>query len=123
VAVGAQLHDERREIGVAGRDAEGIELLRVEQFHRVDHQRHVGGVLAARIAELLDRADRMFVEPGGPALQPRARPIAISAADVGDTIFGKLRQHRRDLAVRDIVGIDQQSDAAVRRGLCGQIGI
>jgi hypothetical protein len=65
----------------------------------------------------------MFVEPGGPALQPRARPIAISAADVGDAIFGKLRQHRRDLAVRDIVGIDQQSNAAVRRGLCGQIGI
>jgi len=62
VAIRAQLHDQRGKIGVAGGEAEGVELLRVEQFHRVDDERDVGGVLAGRIIKLLDRADREVME-------------------------------------------------------------
>ena len=48
-----------------------------------------------------------------PALQTIACPVTVRAADVHRPMLGKLGQHRCDLGVRDIVGIDQQRDLAV----------
>ena len=45
------------EVAVAGHDAEPVEPPRVQQVHRVDDHRGVGGVLAPGVGELLDRLD------------------------------------------------------------------
>src|SRR3546814_2046058 len=50
-AVVAQAHHQRGEVGVAGDDREAVQVARVQQVHRVDHHRHVRGVLAGRSEE------------------------------------------------------------------------
>ena len=114
MSVGLELHHQRREILIARCEAEGVQFLRVEQFHGVDHQRNVGGVLAGRIAELLNGPDRKIVQLVFPVVEARARPIAIGAPNVGGALFGKLRQHVGNLAMRHIVRVDQQCDPAIR---------
>ena len=61
-----------REVAVAGDDDEALEVARVEQVHRVDDQRGVGGVLAAGVGELLDRLDRVAQQLVLPADEVRA---------------------------------------------------
>ena len=54
LAVLAQLGHQRREVGVAGDDDEGVDVrLGVAQVERVDHQADVGRVLA-RLAHVRD---------------------------------------------------------------------
>ena len=52
----AQPRRQRGEVAVAGDDREALDVAGVEQVHRVDDQRRVGGVLAGRVGELLLRA-------------------------------------------------------------------
>jgi hypothetical protein len=61
-AIGQQAHHHRGEIGIAGHDGEAIQVARVQQVHGIDHHRHVRGVLALAVGELLDRADRILVQ-------------------------------------------------------------
>jgi len=54
-----QTRGEPGEVAVARHDAETFHILRVEDVHRVDDERRVGGVFAGGIAVLLDRDDRV----------------------------------------------------------------
>jgi hypothetical protein len=113
-AIGQQAHHHRGEIGIAGDDGEAIQVARVQQVHGIDHHRHVRGILALAVGELLDRADRILVQHRFPALQSRALPVAIGAAHVGHAIAGHFGQDLVDLRGRRIVGVDQQGDALFR---------
>ena len=64
------------EVAVAGHDREAVDVAGVEQVHRVDDQRGVGGVLAGGVGELLDRLDRVAVQlvlPAGQAAGSSSR--------------------------------------------------
>ena len=63
---------EPSEVAVGGDQAEAVEAAAVEQVHRVDHQRDVGGVLAGRVGELLLRDDRVLRQHVAPSLEPLA---------------------------------------------------
>src|SRR5471030_2307898 len=52
----AQASSQPGEIAVAGHQAKAIEPARIEQVHRINDQRAVGGVLALGISELLDHS-------------------------------------------------------------------
>ena len=110
-ALGAQVHDQRREVAVRRDDAEGVGAVAVEQVQRVDHQAHVGGVLALGVVELLDRADGVLVQHVLPALQPVLLPVAVGAPHVDHAELGQLGEDHVDLAGRRVVGIDEQRDA------------
>ena len=100
-----------------GHDHEPLEVARVEQIHRVDDQRRVGGVLAARVRELLDRLDRMPEQLVLPARQLRRRPVAVRALDRRCPVLGDLRQQLGGQAGSRVVGVDQNREAwRVRRG-------
>src|SRR3546814_16641232 len=58
-------------VAVAGDAAEPVEALGVEQVHRVDDHRRVGGVLAEGVAELLDGLGRITPNPFLPTLTNR----------------------------------------------------
>ena len=72
-----------REVAVARDDHEALQVPRVEQVHRVDDQRGVGGVLAAGVGELLHRLDRVAQQLLLPAGEVRRGPVAVGALDVG----------------------------------------
>ena len=71
-ALGAQVHHQRREVGVRRDDAEGLGPVGVEQVQRIDDHRHVARVLALGVVELLHRPDRVLVQQLLPALQLRS---------------------------------------------------
>src|SRR5665811_2140021 len=50
------------EVAVGGNQAETVQVPGVEEVHRVDDQRAIGGVLAGGVGELLQRLDRMGVD-------------------------------------------------------------
>src|SRR5690242_16623698 len=77
---------QRGEVAVAGDDAEAVEAAGVEQVHRIDDHRRVGGVLALGVAELLDRLDRQGEQLVLPAAQVVVGPVAVGALDVGGTV-------------------------------------
>src|SRR5690606_28830534 len=85
---------------------------RVHQVHGVDHHRHVRGVLARAVGELLYRADRVLVEDLLPAREVRALPVAVGAAHVDHAVARDLVEDGVDPGRGGVVGIDQQGDAA-----------
>jgi hypothetical protein len=109
-ALGQQPHHQRGEVGVAGDDRETVEVAGVQQVHRVDHHRHVRGVLAGGVGELLDRPDRVLVQHRFPRLDVRALPVAVGAAHVGHAMARDLVEDGVDLRRRRVVRVDQQRD-------------
>lgn len=96
-----------REVAVGGDQAEAVEAAAVQQIHRVDDQRDVGGVLAGRVGELLLGNDGMAGQKIRPALGTGGGKVAIDAANAGFAELGDLlEQAIRDLR-RRVVGIDQ----------------
>src|SRR3546814_1436210 len=73
-----------------------VEVARVQQVHRVDHHRHVRGVLAGGVGELLDRADRIGVQHLLPAVEVLALPVAVRAAHVGLAVARDLGEDRSE---------------------------
>lgn len=69
------------EIAVGGDQAKAIDPARVEQIHRVDNQRRVGGILSRGVAELLDRLNRHRVQRLLPAFEIGRGPVAVSPFD------------------------------------------
>jgi hypothetical protein len=87
----------------------------VEQVHRVDDHRRVGGVLARRVGELLDGLDRLGEQVVLPALQVVAGPVAVRALDVGGAVLGDLGQQRLGDRGLGVVRVDEhgQLDGAL----------
>ena len=113
----AQPGREPGEVGVAGDDREGVEVAGVEQVHRVDDQRGVGGVLAHGVGELLDRLDRVAVELVLPADEVLRRPVAVGALDRRDAVARELLEDGGGVGGGRVVGVDQDGHAI--RGVIG----
>ena len=79
-------------VAVARDDAEAIELLRIQQIHRINDQRAVGGIFPDGISELLNRLDCLLQKNVLPSPQIRSGPIAVDAPDTGNTVLGNLRE-------------------------------
>ena len=107
------MHDHGREIAVGGDDPIGIRRVGVEQFQRLDHHLHVRGILALAVVELLDGADRIFVQDLFPPLQRLLLPVAIGPADVADPHLGQFGEDDVDLRGWRVVGIDEQRNAGL----------
>ena len=112
----ADARGEPREIAVARNDAETAEPAGVEQIHRVDDQRRIGRVLAGRVAELLDRLDRVRQQRFLPALELRAGPVAVDALDRRGAVLGDLGEQAVDDGGLRVVGVDENGE---RGGTCG----
>ena len=103
-----------REVAVARHDAEALHRARVQDVHGVDDHGRVGGVLALRVAELLDGRDGVFQQRVLPFGMERERPVAVDAL-VGDGAV--LRQLVGDglyILGRHVVGVDQERKALFR---------
>ena len=115
------------EVGVAADEAEAVHVAGVQQVHGVDHQRDIGGVLArcphAGDSELLLRDQRVARQCLVPAGQPAIGEIAIDAAhdrlatlgDGGEQLIGDAR--------RDVLGVNQHSEAGARGWRHGAVQI
>jgi len=79
-------------VAVARDDAEAIELLRIQQIHRINDQRAVGGIFPDGISKLLNRLDRLLQENVFPSPLIWRGPIAVDAPDTGNTVLGNLRE-------------------------------
>ena len=115
-ALGAQVHDQRGEVGVGRDDAERIGPLGVQQLHGIHRHGHVGGVFAFGIVVLLHGPQRKFQQFGLPALEPRLGPVAVSAADIDHAQRGQLVQDLVNHLGRRVVGVDQQGNAQLGFG-------
>src|SRR5690606_4857393 len=82
----AQPRGERREIAVGGYEAIAVHVAGVQQVHRIDDQRRIAGILAARVAELLDRLDREAVQVLLPGAESRGGPVAVGALDARSAV-------------------------------------
>ena len=103
----------RREVAIAGDDAEAIDAAGVEQVHGVDHERDVGRVLASDVLTLLDGPDAVPGEQGHPGRKTRGRPVAVDPFDGGATVVLDLGEKGLEQAVGDVVGVDQDGEPAV----------
>src|SRR6266536_1075793 len=65
---------------------------RVQQVHRVDDHRRVGGVLAGGVGELLDRLDGLGEQLVFPVFQAGVGPVAVGPFDVRGAVLGDLGQ-------------------------------
>jgi hypothetical protein len=106
-ALFADARGQPREVAVRRHQAEAVEPPAMQQVHRVDHQRDVGGILAGRIGELLLRHDRMSRQRIGPRLRARAGEVAIDPAHAGFADLGDLLEQPVDDLGRGIVGVDE----------------
>ena len=106
----AQPQRQAGEVAVAGDERERLDVAGVEQVHRVDDQRRVGGVLAAGEGVLVHAADGAGVELVAPAAQVRGRPVAVGALDRRVAELRDLVEQRLGVAVRGVVGVDQHGD-------------
>ena len=82
-------------IAVAGDQAEAVHHVGVEQVHGVNDHGAVGGILANRVAELLDRLDGMEIQHILPGIHAGGGPIAVNAADGNQAVFPGLHQGLR----------------------------
>src|SRR5690606_21518819 len=95
---------------VGGDDAEAVDQAAVQQVHRVDDQRRVGGVLAGGVGELLDRLDRQALQVLLPAPQVGRGPVAVCTLDRGGAVARNLgEEFGCDRCLR-VVGIDQDRE-------------
>ena len=107
----AQTGDESREIGIGTDDGESVDRSRIQDVHRVDDHRGVGGILAIRVAVLLHGNDRMVEQATLPARQSRTRPIAIDALVRRNARVGNLIEDYLDVLLANVVGIDQDGES------------
>ncbi len=107
-----------REVAVAGHQAEPVHRAAVEQVHRVDDQRAIGGVLAGRVAELLDGLHRVRQQLRLPLGQLRRRPVAVGAAHARRAVLRDLHQQALKMLGARVVGVDQDCEPGLVRGFC-----
>ena len=100
-----------REVAVARNDREALHVACIEQVHGVDDQRRVGGVLATRVGELLNRLDRMAEQMLLPADEVRCRPVAVRPLDGGRSVLGDLLEQLGGQAGGRVVGVDQYGES------------
>src|SRR5579863_8035629 len=105
-----ELRDQRREIAVAGKDHEGVEmLLGVGHVHGVDHHLDVGAVLA-RIELLrdVDELDRRFMER--PLVVAVALPVGVGLLDDDLALLEQPLEDQTDVELADLRVADAQGD-------------
>ena len=110
LAVLAQPHRYPREVGIARDDAEAVEVLGVQEVHRVDNHRAVGGVLSGSVRELLDGLYGELEELVLPAAQVSARPIPVDALDARYAIFGDLGKEALQDGGLGVVSVDEHRE-------------
>ena len=109
----AQTGGQTGEVAVARNEAEAVHLVRVQNIHRVDDHRRVGGVLARGIAVLLDGRDGVFEQHPLPPSHGGLGPVAVDALDGGYTVFSDFVEHFLHMRVRHIVGVKQHGQVQV----------
>ena len=107
----AQMDGERRVIAVARDDDEGIIDLAVQQLDRVDHERHIRGVLAGDIVKLLLGLDGQALDLALPALERLLLPVAVGALDHDAPVGRYLPDDCLESSGFCIVCINQHDDA------------
>ena len=100
-----------REVAVARDQHEALQVPGVEQVHRIDDQCRIGGVLPARVRELLHRLDRMQQQFFLPADKLLRGPVAIRTLDRRRPVLGDLRQQLGGQAGRRVVRVDEDGEA------------
>ena len=108
---------EAGEVGVAAHQREGLDVAGVQQVHRVDDERRVGGVLADGEGVLVDGADGAGVELAGPAAEALGREVAVRALDGRGAVLGELLEQRLRVLGRGVVGVDEHGDPDAAAGV------
>ena len=106
----AQPVGEAGEVAVAGDQRERLDVAVVQQVHRVDHEREVGGVLAGRVGVLVHRAQAEAVELARPLGEVRVGPVAVDAPDGRVAVLRDLAQHLVGVGRARVVGVDHHRD-------------
>src|SRR4051794_13304125 len=79
------------------------------QFHRIDHQSNIGGVLASSRQVVLNRSHAIMDDHFLPALHTRVRPIAIDSTNGKTSKLACFREKRDSQLSREILTVNEQS--------------
>ena len=111
--------DHRGEVAVVRDEDERRGRIRSgHQFHGVNRQAHVRGVLAGGVAALVDELELGPILGGGAPAAEASVEIAVGTGG-GDRRFADETTQGRQVLVRDVVGVDEHTDALVRLGFGG----
>jgi len=119
----AQPRGQAGEITVAGDQAEPLEATGIEQVHRIDDHRAVGGVLAHGVAELLHRLDGVMQEHFLPLAEVRRGPVPVDALDMRDPDLRHLGHQAVDDAWLGVVRVNQDREREIGGISIGHGGI
>jgi hypothetical protein len=113
----ADTHRQAGEVAVRRHDAKPAHAARVQQLHRVDDERAVGRVLAARVLELLHGPDGEFREMLFPGRELGRGPVAVSAAHRGVAPGSDRLHDGRSVGGAGVLCVDEYCESGLR--LCG----
>ena len=111
--------DDRREVAVVRDEDERRGRIGAgHQLHGVNRQAHISGVLAGRVAPLVDEVEFGPVLGGGAPATEAAVEVAVGASG-GDLRLADEAAQGGEVLVRHIVGVDQHADALIGLRLGG----
>ena len=87
----------------------------MQDIHRVDDHRAVGGVLAYGISELLNGLEGMIIQRFLPRVHIIGCPIPIDAADGHLSVAARLYEHLREQGRLSVVTVYEDRDLSSQR--------
>ncbi len=105
-----QLHRERGEVAVPGHDAKAVDLASVHALHRIDHERHIGGVFAGGMAEKLDGFDGVALQQILAAPHVGVGPVRVGALYDEFAVAGGAAQQLRGERASRAFGVDEEGE-------------